>query len=151
MCFLLIPVMSAQLFCMKYRPALHLHKGTEIRSVIPDCTLSWIIQRHGDDTIANTNARVAVHLQKLYIHQIFDLCRRCWGLSWKRDQCHKASVCVMIRLYSGHNARNKSTLWQMHNGFELYCSFRLYIKVPITELWHTLLWPLIYVFGMLSP
>lgn len=77
MCFLLIPVMSAQLFCMKYRPALHLHKGTEIRSVIPDCTLSRIIQRHGNDTIANTNARVAVHLQKLYIHQIFDLCRRC--------------------------------------------------------------------------
>lgn len=50
MYFMLIPVMSAPLFCMKYRPAAHLHKGTEIRSVIPN----WIIQRHGDDTITNT-------------------------------------------------------------------------------------------------
>lgn len=32
-----------------------------------------------------------------------------------------------------------------------YCSFRLYIKVTITELCQILLWPLIYVFGMLSP
>lgn len=69
--------MSAQLFCMKYRPAAHLRKGTEIRSVIPNCRVRWIIQRHGDDAIANTNASDAMRVKKLYIHQIFDLCAHC--------------------------------------------------------------------------
>lgn len=72
MCFLLIPVMSAQLFCLKYRPAAHLHKETEIRSVIPDCTPRWIIQRHGDDAITNTDARGAMCVKKIYLHQICD-------------------------------------------------------------------------------
>lgn len=77
MCFLLIPVMSAQLFCMKYRPAAHLHKGTAIRSVIPDCIPRWIIQRHGDDTVTDTNASGAMGAKKIYLHQIFDLCTDC--------------------------------------------------------------------------
>lgn len=62
--FLSIAVMSAQLFCMKYRPAAHLHDGTEIRSVTPNCTLRWIVQRHGDDTSTNTKCQWCRACQK---------------------------------------------------------------------------------------
>lgn len=139
-------------FTIKYRPAAHLQEGTEIKSVTPNWISRRFILRHGDDTIGNTNASGAI--KKTYTRQAFDPCIHLLRSVFGREILvikHQLSACVMILLYSGHNARNKSKLWRLHNWFELYCSFRLYIKLAVTELWHRLLWPLIYTFGMLSP
>lgn len=109
-------------------------QGPEIKAIIPKGIFCLVVLRDGDDTVPNTNASGAMHVRK-----VISLAYQTFAVYIKVLVSVLEDSQLSVLLYWGHNTRDKSKRWQMHNGFELYCTFRVFIKLPTTELWHRLL------------